>query len=613
MSGEKQKKLSGYQNLLKKRKREEDVITHNCKITQFFQKPENTQADAAGTNSASTPQLPLELSKEPSNQNELEAVSIRELPSTSIESFEESEAMVKSTNATVCAYLPVPDDPGLWPSALLPSQVQAVIDNGPGYYQNLVSNFNYPKDNNGRKFSKINFCRTLPNNERVKRDWLLYSVKKNSVYCFCCKIFSDFSNAKLSTCGFNDWNHLSEHLKLHEKSKIHFRNLHLWSDLLERLRKDKTVDSEFQNLLKRETKHWRDVIERIIYSIQFLAEQNLAFRGSSNKLFERNNGNFLKCIEMISRFDPIMSAHINRAQTQKNMPHYLGDKIQNETISLLGDNIKQIILSKVKQAKYFSILLDCTPDASHQEQISVCIRYLNLENAEVVVEERFLVFCPTTDTTGEGLTTFLLNILKENGLDVCNLRGQGYDNGSNMRGKHSGVQKRILDINPRAFFVPCCNHSLNLVVNDAANNNLFGTKFFSTVQELYNFFSASTNRWSVLKKHVSSLTLKPLSDTRWSSRIDAITPLKFQLGEVFDALYEITEMKIDNTIKHQATSLGKKILKFDFICMVVLWYKLLSKVHVVSNILQARSFNISQASESLNTYVKLLSERIQIR
>ncbi|XP_065675709.1 uncharacterized protein LOC136091917 [Hydra vulgaris] len=39
-----------------------------------------------------------------------------------------------------------------------------------------------------------------------------------------------------------------------------------------------------------------------------------------------------------------------------------------------------------------------------------------------------------------------------------------------MSGNQSGVQKRILEKNSKAFFVPCYAHSLNLVVNDAANH-----------------------------------------------------------------------------------------------------------------------------------------------
>lgn len=110
-------------------------------------------------------------------------------------------------------------------------------------------------------------------------------------------------------------------------------------------------------------------------------------------------------------------------------------------------------------------------------------------------------------------------------LSLENLRGQGYDNGSNMKGKHSGVQKRILDINPRAFFVPCSSHTLNLVVNDAAKCCLAETSFFNLVEKIYVYFSVPIHRWEVLLRHVPSLTLKPLSDTRWENRIDALLPI----------------------------------------------------------------------------------------
>lgn len=106
-----------------------------------------------------------------------------------------------------------------------------------------------------------------------------------------------------------------------------------------------------------------------------------------------------------------------------------------------------------------------------------------------------------------------------------------------MKGKNVGVQKRILDLKPRAFFVPCSAHSLNLVVNDVAISCTEAVDFFSNIQEVYNFFSASVHRWSVLMKHVTSLTIKPLSVTRWKSCIDAVTPLRYHAGDIYDALY----------------------------------------------------------------------------
>jgi len=90
------------------------------------------------------------------------------------------------------------------------------------------------------------------------------------------------------------------------------------------------------------------------------------------------------------------------------------------------------------------------------------------------------------------MTEQILEKLKEIKLPIANLRGQGYDNGSNMKGKNNGVQWKILDINPRAFFVPCNSHSLNLVINDVAKCCLNAISFFNLIQSIYAYFSSST-------------------------------------------------------------------------------------------------------------------------
>ena len=77
---------------------------------------------------------------------------------------------------------------------------------------------------------------------------------------------------------------------------------------------------------------------------------------------------------------------------------------------------------------------------------------------------------------------------------VGDLRGQGYDNCSNMKGKHKGVQKKVLEVNPRAFYTPCGCHSLNLALCDMANSCLKAKSFFGIVQCIYILFSSSTKR-----------------------------------------------------------------------------------------------------------------------
>ena len=95
-------------------------------------------------------------------------------------------------------------------------------------------------------------------------------------------------------------------------------------------------------------------------------------------------------------------------------------------------------------------------------------------------------------------------------LNIDDVRGQGYDNGYNMKGKHQGVQKRLRDKNPRAFYMPCACHSLNLTLCDMAKSCSKVVSFFRIVQRIYTLFSGSTKRWKVLLDHVPSLTVKSL-------------------------------------------------------------------------------------------------------
>ncbi|MGH0175579.1 UNVERIFIED_CONTAM: hypothetical protein FKN15_000960 [Acipenser sinensis] len=48
--------------------------------------------------------------------------------------------------------------------------------------------------------------------------------------------------------------------------------------------------------------------------------------------------------------------------------------IQNKLISLIADHSLKAIVDRVKCAKYFSVIMDCTPDVSHMEQLSVVSR-----------------------------------------------------------------------------------------------------------------------------------------------------------------------------------------------------------------------------------------------
>ena len=81
-----------------------------------------------------------------------------------------------------------------------------------------------------------------------------------------------------------------------------------------------------------------------------------------------------------------------------------------------------------------------------------------------------------------------------------------------MKGKHQGVQKRLLEINPRALYMPCACHSLNLTLCDMAKSCSKAISFFGVIQRIYALFSCSTKRWKILLDNVPELTVKYLSN-----------------------------------------------------------------------------------------------------
>ncbi|XP_022830235.1 zinc finger MYM-type protein 1-like [Spodoptera litura] len=597
-NNDKKKKLSGYQNLIRKRKQEEERNKNATKISKYFTALPSTSTQSLETETSHVIDESVIKSDSKNASCGDDAAELTSVPDT-----------LSTPSRQLSSPIPTfsKDDPGAWPEVLNATLIEYLIENP----IKQIKQYNFPRDSSGRKFSEYYYERHLGNGEKYHREWLLYSVSKNAVYCFCCKLFE--SKYKNKFCeGISDWQHLALYCSRHEKSSAHFNNYKKWTDLCHALKNKNTIDSIQQKLLEVEKQRWYDVIKRIIYVVQFLSTQNMAFRGQSQKLYDRNNGNFLKCIEMLGKFDLSMTEHIRRVMNDtdfKNMPTYLGDKIQNEIIHILGKQIQDFILNLFQINKYFAIILDCTPDVSHVEQISIIIRFVNFntESRKLEIREHFLAFCPIVDTTGAGLTSFIIEKLNNINLNINNLRGQGYDNGSNMRGKNNGLQKRLLDLNPRAFYVPCASHSLNLIVNDSANLNHHTTGFFCIVQELYKYFSSSAKRWDLLKKYVINLTLKPLSETRWSSRIDAIKPLFTNLPEIYDALYEITNnLSYDPKAKYDAKCLAEKICTFSFICSLNVWHIILTKVNFVSKILQSVDMNLQVALDALTDLKKIL-------
>lgn len=509
------------------------------------------------------------------------------------------------------------NDAGCWPDLISDATRLRIVRNGSSSIQNLEYDF-AEKSREGssvkgdnRSLTKDWFFRRLPNGEKVLRSWLIYSPYQQSIFCFCCKLFSDgkSNSAFASKDGFCKWWKLNPKVKEHETSQFHNQYYLQWKELEMRLQSGSTIDDKEQQVVQMEAKKWKEVLIRILDIIRFLAKQNMPLRGHRENVHSvnspENEGNFLELVHLLAKYDPVLREHMAKAELGKRQILYLSPKIQNEFIEALGANVRNKILAEIKEAKYYSIILDSTPDVSHKDQMSQVLRYVSIIGKQVEIKESFIDFLEVEGKTSEDVSNLISNKLEIDGLDIQNCRGQAYDNASVMAGKHAGVQARIKETNPKADFVACTNHSLNLVGVHAASVAINSVTFFGTVERVYVFFSSSTHRWNILTSKIKH-GVKRIVETRWSARCDAVKALKMSYSEILNVLEELTSENENLNTRSDAGILLTALQTYPFLSFLHLWDYILTEINDTQKYLQIKGLNLAQCDSKLMALKDLL-------
>ena len=163
---------------------------------------------------------------------------------------------------------------------------------------------------------------------------------------------------------------------------------------------------------------------------------------------------FLELIRFrVAAGDEIFKKHILKAPSNAK---YMSKTIQNELICFCGEEILTGIISEVTESIVFFILADEVRDCSNTEQTSFVIQYVE---KSCQIREEFIKFLECESrTSGPELYLKIVNAIRNLGIEVSNLKGQGYDGAGNIAGKKSGASSRILKLNDKVLYVHCFNH-----------------------------------------------------------------------------------------------------------------------------------------------------------
>lgn len=502
------------------------------------------------------------------------------------------------------------------------------ISNLDQHFINILDNvwtpentFQFPKACTDNKSKKSH--RSFQSGWLKKYNWLAYSKIEDAAFCKYCMLFAVKSVGHhqgqglgaLVKTGFRLWKHALEMFNNHAKAKYHCEALIRAQNLREiTVGNIVAIDKQLNRAEHEERLNNRKKLVPIIKTIILCGKQGLALRGHRDygpidlsQKPEINEGNFRAFLrERVDAGDSVLENHLRHPA--KNAM-YTSWNIQNQLIECCGAMIQKNILKKVNAAKFFSVLADEATDISSTQQMSICVRYV--DETDFKICEDFVCFVPLTSATGEALATEITTQLKKLGFDTNNIRGQGYDGAAAMSGKVNGVQAHILRENPKALYVHCVAHCLNLAITDSCNikdiRNCMGT-----LEKVCVFFNYP-KRQLVLQKCIEELCpesrkekLKKMCPTRWVQRHDSVIVFLELFNSIYKALNTVTDWN-NKDVSTEANILQSAISASSFLVSLYILEYIFSYSILLSRFLQSENIDLALAIN--HTYK--LKEKLQ--
>uniref|UniRef100_A0A1X7U2P7 TTF-type domain-containing protein n=1 Tax=Amphimedon queenslandica TaxID=400682 RepID=A0A1X7U2P7_AMPQE len=334
--------------------------------------------------------------------------------------------------------------------------------------------------------------------------WLEYSLSKNAAYCYPCRFFSagiHKSDECFISIGYRNWKNATGRTGRLVKNSLSQRHLNAaaaWADFENNQQSQRSIRSTLSQARKDQIQNNRHYLMTIVQILLYCAFQKITLRGHREGEDSQNRGNFLELIDLVSRHDSVVKNKIHDAP--KNAI-YTSHGIQNELLALLAKKKLHKICQAVKEAGFYSIIVDESRDSSKQEQMSLAVRYVDIE--EGCVHEHFIAFMQAEHQDAESLSSYIKQALITYDFDMNKMVSQGYDGASVMNDHCSGVQTRVREFAPLAVYIHCYTHVLNLVLVDSVRSVATASEFFVLLEALYVLVSSSKIHALFVKYNVS--------------------------------------------------------------------------------------------------------------
>ncbi|XP_048340052.1 zinc finger MYM-type protein 1-like [Sphaerodactylus townsendi] len=452
-------------------------------------------------------------------------------------------------------------------------------------------------------------------------NWLVYTDYLQGALCKVCVLFggSGFGGPGQQQLGalvkkpFTDWKHATETFEKHEKAEYHqfaVEKAEGFFSVMSGKNQNviEAISTEDQNIAPENRKKLTALVETVI----LCGHQEIALRGDCEGgplgLTEplHNDGNFRALLQYRARFgDEALKSHL-QTQTSDSRFMYTSPSIENEIVELCGNSVQESVIRRIKNKGpgYFSVLADETQDSSRQQQLSLCVHYLDSSCKKSIVREDFIEFILVEDLSASALATTIMERLTSHGLDLEMMVGQGYDGAAVMSGHLKGVRALISEQYPKAHFIHCAAHGLNFVLAHSSEVAMI-RNCIGMVKNIINFFRQSSLGNTVLKRTVGENVhsqLVSLCETGPTEKHKAVS----RFVEIFNAIVEALYTLGNDGRDSQAFQFIHSLENCQFVISLLILNKVFSYTSSFNVALQTVSINLNEVYTHAKTIIEAL-------
>ena len=357
---------------------------------------------------------------------------------------------------------------------------------------------------------------------------------------------------------------------------------------------DGTVVQQLQNVEAHKRAQNRVAMKCLILLTHFLTKEHVA-----------HSTKFEKLVDVVVRCG---SQQLKQyLETAPRNATYTSRVAVVEFIESLGTWVEESILKRLQKAAMYSLMADECTDIANVEELSVFCRW---EEGGVPVE-CFLEIIPLKKADAETIYSTLIECLKKKNLQVGRIVGLGFDGAATFSGRRTGVQARIKKHTPRALFVHCHCHLLQLACVQSANKTPGIAHVYRTLTTLWKHFHNSPKRAECLKEVQSVLELPEMkvikpSDTRWLSHERCVKAVKASYSAIVITIGQIYE----TTHEPEALGIHGALCKLSTIAAIYLLDFTLPQVAKLSKALQTEQLDLSLISSLVDATVQSLDDAV---